>query len=169
MTFFVRTASAQDLAAIRDLLIETWHDTYDAIHGAERVSQICDEWHSLGALRARLASPNSEFLVADDGKQIAGMAFAEAQDEGKTVRLHQLYVRPDFQGGGIGGMLFDEVESCFPDGERVRLEVDTQNTRAIGFYVSLGFAQVSTSEDCASMGAGLPALIYEKPIVWADE
>lgn len=91
---FVRTASSRDIPAIRALLVETWHDTYDAIYGKDRVTQITDSWHSMTLLGERLSLPRSEFLVADDGKMIGGVAFATAQDEGKTLMLHQLYVAP---------------------------------------------------------------------------
>ncbi|TIU66551.1 MAG: GNAT family N-acetyltransferase, partial [Mesorhizobium sp.] len=58
---FVRTASERDLVAVRALLVETWHATYDAIYGAERVTAITDAWHSITSLKTRLTRPNSEF------------------------------------------------------------------------------------------------------------
>ena len=73
---FTRTASDRDLDAVRALLVETWHATYDAIYGRDRVIAITDDWHSIEALRARLKQPHSEFVVADDGAAIGGMAFA---------------------------------------------------------------------------------------------
>ncbi len=164
---FVRTASTRDLPAVRALLIATWHDTYDAIHGAERVTEITDEWHSIPALEARLSRPRSEFLVADDGKRIGGMAFASLGD-GATVELQQLYVLPEFQGRGIGGLLLDEIESCFPEAARVRLEVEEKNLKAIAFYVAQGFAEVGRTANCGGGESGIPALVYERPIVWAD-
>ena len=93
---FVRTACERDLEAIRALLVGTWHATYDDIYGAAKVTEITDEWHSVARLKVCLTEPNSEFLVADDGEALAGMAFAKA--EGETVKLHQLYVRPAMQG-----------------------------------------------------------------------
>ena len=54
---FVRSAGERDLAAVRALLVETWHATYDAIYGAERVAAITDSWHSMGSLKARLTRP----------------------------------------------------------------------------------------------------------------
>ncbi|TKB80701.1 MAG: GNAT family N-acetyltransferase, partial [Mesorhizobium sp.] len=99
---FVRTASERDLAAVRALLVETWHATYDAIYGAARVTEITDEWHSIAALKARLTRPNSEFLLADDGKSIGGMAFAAATTDPGIVMLNQLYVHPAWQRQGIG-------------------------------------------------------------------
>ena len=76
--FFVRTAGEADLDAVRALLVDTWHATYDGIYGAERVNEITDDWHSIASLRRCLTRPNSEFLVADDGEHIGGMAFITA-------------------------------------------------------------------------------------------
>ena len=50
---FVRTASERDLETIKALLVETWHATYDAIYGVERVNEITTEWHSVAALKAK--------------------------------------------------------------------------------------------------------------------
>jgi ribosomal protein S18 acetylase RimI-like enzyme len=164
MTMFVRTASERDLAAVRELLVETWHATYDHIYGVERVTAITSDWHSMASLGKRLTRPNSEFLVADDGKEIAGVAFAAADPEGKVVMLYQLYVRPAFQGRGIGGMLLDEILDCFPDAETIRLEVEQANDRAIAFYTAYGFAEAGRTGDCGSAGSGIPALVFERPL-----
>ena len=88
---FVRTASERDLQAVRALLVETWHATYDQIYGVERVTAITDDWHSLAVLKRRLDRPNAEFLVADDGKQLGGMAYAavDAVAGFRAVRPHR--------------------------------------------------------------------------------
>jgi ribosomal protein S18 acetylase RimI-like enzyme len=160
---FVRTASKRDLPAVRDLLVETWHATNDEIYGAERVAEIMGEWHSNAALEARLDVPMSEFLVADDGKTIGAMAFADAVDDKSTVMLRQLYVLPECQGRGIGGMLLDEVEGCFPEAARIRLEVEEANAKAVAFYIAQGFAKVGAGKSAG----GASTAIYERPIVWA--
>ncbi len=165
---FVRTAGERDVAAVRDLLVETWHATYDAIYGSDRVTDITDDWHSVASLKARLAKPCSEFLLADDGKSIGGMAFATADANGKSVMLHQLYVRPSFQGRGIGGMLLDEIIESFHDAERIRLEVEEANAPAISFYLAQGFAQVGRTANCGADQSGIPALIFERRLGASD-
>jgi ribosomal protein S18 acetylase RimI-like enzyme len=160
---FVRTAGERDLAAVRALLVETWHDTYDAVHGAAKVTEITDEWHSIASLKARLTRPNSEFLVADDGKNIGGMAFAAATTDTKVIVLNHLYVHPAWQRQGIGQALLEEVEASFPEARTLRLEVEEANAPAIAFYRSKGFLPTGRTADCGG-GSGLPALILQKAI-----
>jgi ribosomal protein S18 acetylase RimI-like enzyme len=159
---FVRTAMETDLPAIRRLLVETWHATYDAVYGVERVTEITDDWHSIPALRQRLERPWSEFIVADDGTTIGGMAYAESDEERKTVTLRQLYVLPQFQGRGIGGMLMDEVLNAFADAEMARLEVEAANERAVDFYKAFGFNEAGRTSDCGRKDSGIPALVFER-------
>ncbi|RWK55823.1 GNAT family N-acetyltransferase [Mesorhizobium sp.] len=160
---FVRTAGERDLGAVRALLIETWHATYDAIYGAAKVAEITDEWHSIASLKARLTRPNSEFLVADDGKRIGGMAFAAATTDANIVMLNQLYVHPACQRQGIGQALLEEVEASFPEARTLRVEVEQANAPAVAFYRSKGFLPAGTTADFGG-GSGLPALIFEKAI-----
>ncbi|BCH24729.1 acetyltransferase [Mesorhizobium sp. L-8-10] len=158
---FIRTASERDLASIRALLVETWHATYDRIYGAERVAEITDRWHSIDALKVRLTKPRSEFLVADDGTEIGGMAFASADGEGAIVTLLQLYVLPRHQGRGIGGLLLDEVIDSFPEARLIRLEVEQENDRAVAFYKACGFVEKGSAP---SPGGGETSVVMERPL-----
>jgi ribosomal protein S18 acetylase RimI-like enzyme len=159
---FVRTASKRDLPAVRALLVETWHATYDSIYGADRVTEITDDWHSIASLQARLVRPNSEFLVADDGKRIGGMAYAAATSDPAVVMLNQLYVSPDLQRSGLGAMLLSEIEDSFPEARKIRLEVEPANRAAVAFYKARGFAEAGSTANCGSADSGIAALVLEK-------
>lgn len=165
---FVRTASAHDLPAIRALLVATWHDTCDPIYGVARVTAITDEWHSLPALAARLERPGSEFLVADDGVRIGGVAFAVMADDGAGVALQQLYVLPELQGRGIGGLLLDEIEGCFPEATGIEAEVEEKNAKALAFYRAQGFAERARRRASGPGDIAIDLLVLARPIVWAD-
>ena len=76
MSTFIRSATERDLPQVQALLQRSWHATYDAIYGADKVGSITQEWHSLTNLKANLARPWSEFVVADSGDALLGMAYA---------------------------------------------------------------------------------------------
>ena len=162
--FFIRSASQADLVKVSALLGRSWHVTYDALYGAEKVSEITGSWHSVEALKRRLVQPGAEFVVADDGKTIGGMAYAAMdKDEKDVVVLHQLYVEPDLMGQGIGRDLFAEIETCFPAAKRMRLEVEPKNARAMRFYAGLGFTEIGWTKNCGGQ-SDIPAVIMEKAL-----
>lgn len=164
---WVRTATRKDLPAIRDILVETWHATYDDLYGIGRVNEICEEWHSLAALEENFERPHSEFLVADDGANLCGMAYASQSE--KTINLHQLYVLPRFHGQRAGLQLLVEIENSFMDCNEVSLEVEENNKRAVAFYYAYGFLEAGKTANCGKDGSGIPALILKKQIVYAED
>lgn len=164
--FFVRSASDRDIPALAKLLAESWRASYDALYGAEKVAQLIAEWHSPAAIARNLARPDGEYLVADDGKQLGGMAFASFSGSAdiKSIKLHQLYVNPELHRMGIGRDLFADIETCFPGARRLVLEVDPGNAQAIAFYRGVGMEVTSQTQNCGDEESGIPALIMEKPL-----
>ena len=163
--FFVRTASERDLAKVSALLAETWHATYDALYGVDKVSEITERWHSVPALKTKLERKDSEFVVADNGKELAGMGYvAMSKDRPKTAFLHQLYVLPRYQRQGIGRDMFAEIETCFPDANAMLLEVDPRNEAAVAFYLAHGFVKVGETRHKADDMSDVPLHVYEKPL-----
>lgn len=163
--FFVRTATARDIEPVRRLLSETWHATYDSIYGTEKVREVVTAWQSPESLKARLAQPEGEFLVADDGKSIGGMGFAAmSKDMAKTAFLYQLYVHPDVQRQGIGRDIFAEIETCFPDAEKLRLEVDAANSGALSFYAAHGLVEVDRFVRHEGLLEGFEVVVMEKSL-----
>lgn len=160
MTFYLRTAGKTDLPAIKSLLAVTWHDTYDRIYGAGKVDELTARWHSQEALQKRLTLPDSEFIVADDGSALLGVAFA--QMTGSDVKLHQLYVLPEHQGKGVGQALLEELMGCFPGAKSVSLEVDEANTGARKFYARNGFVETGRTDDCGGKSDQIPALVLSR-------
>ncbi|MBA8838576.1 GNAT family N-acetyltransferase [Ochrobactrum sp. RH2CCR150] len=161
---WVRSATEADLKAVHELLVSTWHATFDDILGREMVNAVTGQWHSIAALKANLRKPYSEFIVADNGEGgIDGMAFASQSEEGKAS-LHQLYVRPDVQVQGVGTMLLAEIEMAFPDVRAIKLEVIEKNAKAVKFYERKGYATVGRNEDWGDPNCREPVLVMEKSL-----
>ena len=82
----------------------------------------------------------------------------------RCLTLNQLYVRPQHQGKGIGGMLLDEILTSFPNAESVRLEVEEANMRAVAFYQAHGFSHAGRTANCGGGQSGIPALVMQLPL-----
>lgn len=160
----IRQAAYDDLPAIRDLLGVTWHDTYDSIHGSERVAEITKRWHSVEILTEFLEHPNGHLLVAETGGQINGTAYAQLEPD-SFVDIFSLYVAPGSQGGGVGKALLNTVIDTFPGVSLLRLGVMPENTRAIRFYEHNGFRLIGKGEDECGPCTGIEHLTMERRLL----
>ena len=161
---FIRSAGPRDLITVQALLRETWHAAYDGIYGRARVNQITAEQHAIPALEARLRRPCAEFIVADDGQAIAGMAFGAEGREPRLAVLHQLYVHPSFQRRGIGASLLQEMADSFPNVRALRVEVEQGNEPALRFFRKNGFRDTEQPPPGDHAALGVPALVLEKAL-----
>jgi len=160
----VRRASADDLDAVRQLLHDTWHATYDAAMGVEAVNDITSRWHSLENLSRQLADPDGCFLVAEypDGT-IVGHAGA-VRKAADMVSLARLYVLPQQQGGGAGTALLEAVTDWAGQGTTIELEVETSNTPAICFYRKHGFCDDGQQVQCGGDPAAGQAIVMQRRV-----
>lgn len=62
---------------------------------------------------------------------------------GITVWIDELFVMEEYRSKGLGKAFFKHLKSTLdPSVVRVRLEVESNNERAIGFYHKLGFEEI---------------------------
>jgi ribosomal protein S18 acetylase RimI-like enzyme len=177
----IRPACSDDVGALRALLVETWHATYDPILGAAKVTEITDRWHSIANLArqietAVLAPTVHGLLIGESDGQLVGTVKLDRQDR-HTLELSRLYVHPTAQGCGLGRDLLAAALARLGPAQRITLEVEPENIKAITFYARLGFRQISTSSTCGGnqniavthmeMEADLPLFLL-RPAVDSD-
>src|SRR5262249_40534516 len=103
MPLTIRQASPEDLEAVQRVLVKTWHATYFATLGRDKVDEITASWHWLARL-ARDLDEKACFLVAERDGRLVGTASAHKGADG-NVTLSRLYVLPEAQGERIGTRL----------------------------------------------------------------
>lgn len=160
----VRRASADDLEAVRQLLHDTWHATYDATMGVEAVNDITSRWHSVENLSRQLGDPEGCFLVAENSDgTIVGHAGA-VRKAADLVSLARLYVLPQSQGGGAGTALLEAVTDWAGPGTTIELEVENSNTPAIVFYRKHGFCDNGQQVQCGGDPAAGQAILMKRRV-----
>ena len=154
----IRAAAVGDLGEVARLLAATWHDTYDALLGVERVAATTRSWHAPEVLAKQAALPDASFLVAFRGGVLAGHAFAKEQGEGGLL-LSRLYVLPAHQRRGVGRALLAAVVERHPGTVRVELLVEARNAKGLAFYGRHGFVAVGRVEEDGSSSLRMQRIV----------
>ena len=128
----IRRASPDELDAVRELFRD---------YGEFVGSPICFE-----RFEREIASLPGEYicvLVAEESGQLAGCAALRNIGDG-VGEMKRLYVRPEFQGRGLGRLLTERIiEEARDSGHRLlRLDTLPVMGSALALYRSLGFREV---------------------------
>ncbi len=158
----IRPTEPKDIAALRRLIVTTWHDTYDDSIGRDRVKTITDTWHATGRLEDELHSPDCISLVAEENETLVGHGLIKRHAH-SDVCLSRLYVLPQHQGAGIGRQLLKELEDRLTDCHSLCLEVEESNLPAQRFYEKHGFALLRRKSGCGDQSE-IPTLVLQKSL-----
>ncbi|MCA3627935.1 MAG: GNAT family N-acetyltransferase [Methylobacterium sp.] len=164
MSARIRSAESADIPAVRALLAATWHATYDALFGAERVSAMTRAWHSEENLgreweEAEAFPAKRIFLVAGEEHALVATASAVMLDA-ETVNLTRLYVLPDHQRQRLGQSMLERCLGHFPGARRAQLQVVAGNASAVAFYRRHGFVEAATAPEAIEQGQRDPACSF---------
>lgn len=169
MSLSLRPAVLADIPALRAMLMETWHATYDATLGVDKVDAIAARWHSIEALtfeleEAEAAPAANALLVAMREGALVGSASASCAPGG-PLELARLYIAPQSQRGGLGTALLRAILVRFSHARALRLEVEPRNASAIAFYRRHGLEVVARGSACGGdTKAAVEHLIMEAPL-----
>lgn len=92
-----------------------------------------------------LFSPESgaESFLFESGGEVMGYAllarYFSQEAGGMAYQIEELYVRPEHRSKGIGRLFFEFLETKSAHVARLRLEVESENERAIAMYQRQGF------------------------------
>ncbi len=143
----IQPAEFEEVQEIKQVLRETWIDTYSSFLHVEVIHKITSLWHSQETLAAEIKNERVFFNVAKNEQgEIIGLLTAGRRSD-KVVYIARLYVLPGHQRQGIGGKLLDACVAAFPEAEILRLEVEEQNEKGLSFYRKQGFREISRKEE----------------------
>ena len=157
----IERAAVEDVLTIKEVLRETWQDTYESLLPQAAIETITSQWHAPEPLKEQMQNPDVYFAIARDGKIVAGVITAQGKDD--AILVNRLYVRPQYQRRGIGQQLLESSYRAFRTAKRVRLMVEAENLKGIAFYTKHGFRETGrTTEQIA--GVCLENVVMERPL-----
>jgi GNAT superfamily N-acetyltransferase len=142
-----RNATHKDIKVIRDIANKTWFVTYEPILGKEQPQVMFDMIYSESALAEQMANGQTFVLQFIDNQVVAFASYSVKDTEMNIYKLNKLYLNPDFQGGGYGRKMLEEVELQLKSlGIKILdLNVNRYN-KARFFYEKVGFEIISKED-----------------------
>ena len=136
----IRQGSDTDLAAVADVKVRSWADTYGALLDNDTLKPFLDAGKQLEYLREVAKRSDTLLLVADeDAAGVVGFALTLLKHAPEPL-LESLHVRREHRSRGTGELLMRATaEELMRRGHHtMRLGVVEGNVRAARFYERLG-------------------------------
>ena len=149
-----RPADSSDVPALAKLGHSSFWDAYGGTGTNEDIADHIEKYFSASAISREMALPRVTYLIAHEGEGFSG--FVKVRDGGPhacleadtAVEVQQLYVSPDFQRRGVGGILMDVTVALARERrvEGIWLSVWTDADWAVAFYEKYGFVRKGTDD-----------------------
>lgn len=142
-------AGIDDIWIIQSLAERIWEKTYKTIITADQISYMMEMMYSTSSLEKQMNEEGQYYLLAKDGDEYIGyLSYEMNYDEEPFIKIQKIYVLSSAQGKGIGTLLIDEVLKTAKanKADRIKLNVNRDNNRAINFYKRNGF-NIEKEED----------------------
>lgn len=145
MTTIIRNMTIDDIAAVENIAVITWHHTYDKIIPLKVQDNFLQMAYSSSTLLQRLQQ--TIFYVAEVNGQIAGFANYSSLRENNSSELSAIYIHPDFQNQGLGSLFLKQAINQIAGLKEIQLNVEKDNQLGMNFYHAKGFKIMAEFDD----------------------
>ena len=166
-TRIVPVTEAESLARIADLAGVIWRAYYPGIISPEQIDYMLARMYAPEVLRQEVQVQGIHYYgLWVDGKMV-GFASHGSTAEPGVIKLHKLYLLPEWHGRGLGSRLLQHGEQQARDAgaQRLILAVNKRNTRARAAYQRNGFVIISSVTTDIGGGFLMDDFIMAKALV----
>ena len=140
MQAVIEAAAAEHLAGISALADIIWRAHYPGIISQEQIDYMLARMYDLEVMRRELELGIAYDRLLVDGT-LRGFSSYGPASKADELKLHKLYVHPDYQRLGLGGSLLKRAEQVARKRgfSTIILAVNKKNTRAVAAYRKHGY------------------------------
>lgn len=161
----LRQANIEDISVIQEIAEIAFRETYSSILSAEQLSYMLDMMYSTSSLERQLRE-GQEFILLSEADTYLGFVSYEANFDGKgAMKLHKLYLLPQYKGRGLGRILVEAVLEKGRELEAVAVRLNmNRNNQTYDFYTHIGFVVVGEEDIDIGRGYLMEDYIFEKTL-----
>jgi diamine N-acetyltransferase len=137
----VSVTEDQQLDRIADLAGVIWRACYPGIISSEQIEYMLARMYAPEVLRHEVRSQGIHYDALLVAGKIVGFASYGAVPEPGVIKLHKLYLLPEWHGRGLGSRLLEhcEQQARAVGAQRLILAVNQRNSQARAAYQRNGF------------------------------
>jgi len=139
-------AAAADLPALAELAGVIWRACYPGIITPAQIDYMLARMYAQDVLRDEMQAQGIRYYRLLLGGQWIGFASLGPTDAVGVMKLHKLYLLPEFHGRRLGSRLLQhgETEARRLGARRLILAVNKRNSRALAAYQRNGFTIIES-------------------------
>ena len=136
-----------------DVARRAWHAHYPGIISVEQIDYMLDRGYTKQVVLDEMEHQGIIWMKIIDSVDMIGFLSVGPYGEG-VMKLHKLYLLPEYHGRGIGAKALQEVEriSVGQNAARLVLNVNKHNVKSIHAYHRAGWCVAE--EVCVDIGGG---------------
>lgn len=141
MNILLRNTTSRDFANVREILRETWLDTYSSFIPKEDLLYYLEKTYNDDNLLQMINDNLNHMIIAEANENPAGWMRLSENLLQKRFYVSSLYVLPSYQGYGIGKKMFEYAEmfALKKTYDKIWLGVMMDNVRTYEWYCKTGF------------------------------
>lgn len=145
--------SIDELQYVQYVAYQTWPSTFKDILTLEQIQYMLEWMYNLDTLKQQFDKGQHFYAVLEKDRYIGFTAIEFHHPEKEIVKIHKLYVLPEFHAKGVGKALVDQVRTAAKE-EKMRAIVLNVNrfNPAVSFYEKYGFKIIK--EEVIDIGNG---------------
>lgn len=136
----VRVLTEPELSIVKHLAYKIWPVAYQSILTKEQMDYMLNWMYSIETLEKSYNSGHSFFCITENNSDIGFLDVEINHPKNGNMKIHKIYVLPEFHGKGVGFQLLIEAKKFALNNnmESISLQVN-RNNNALNFYLRNGF------------------------------
>jgi len=140
--YITKLAQIENIQEIIDIARQTWPKTYQNILSHGQISYMLDLMYNAETLATQMNNGVSFVVIVENDKTFGFISYenlAPIESE-PFIKVHKLYVHPDYHGKGSGKKLIQVAEDAARNAsiQYLQLNVNKHN-KSVDFYLANGF------------------------------
>lgn len=162
---FTRANSIADLETIRSIAQIIWPETFESILTRDQISYMMEMMYAPNVLTKELHDGHV-FYILCDGEIPIGYIQISAYPPKGTAKLHKVYLLSNYHHQGLGQLMLNYAVECAKElgFQRIILNVNKNNSRAISAYKRNGFRQIDSVVNDIGSGFVMDDYIFARTL-----